>query len=76
MSNIIKKSGELRAFLCDAISQVESGKMDTEKARNITKLAAQVTENLYAEAKVAKLQLELGAEAAKFGSLNLGANEE
>lgn len=68
----ITTSGGLREFLCSAINSVGNGTMETDKARNITKLAAQVTENLYAEAKIAKLQVELGAEASKFGSLNLG----
>ena len=68
----ITTSGELREFLCSAINSVGNGTMDTDKARNITKLSAQVTENLYAEAKVAKLQIELGIEASKFGDLPLG----
>jgi hypothetical protein len=68
----ITTAGELRQFLCSAINAVGNGTMDTDKARNITKLAAQVTENIYAEAKVAKLQLELGAESERFGELQLG----
>lgn len=70
----IKTSGQLREFLCSSINQVANGTMDTDKARNITKLAAQVTENLYAEAKIAKLQIEMEGEASKFGDLSLGAS--
>lgn len=72
----ITTAGELRQFLCSAINMVGNGTLDTAKARDITKLAAQVTENLYAEAKVSKLQIELGAEVAKFGNLKLGSGEE
>ena len=70
----ITTAGELREFLCSAINSVGNGTMDTIKARDITKLAAQVTENLYAEAKVAKLQLEMGEQASKIGGLFLGDN--
>jgi hypothetical protein len=71
----ITTSGELREYLCNAIVFVGNGTIDTDKARNITKLAAQITENVYAEAKVAKIQIELGNEAAKFGDLSLHGNE-
>lgn len=65
------KSGELRALLCESIVRVSEGKMASDDARNIGKLAAQVTENLYAEAKIAALQVELGRTAASFGGLEL-----
>ena len=71
----ITNSGELRDFLCSAINGVANGTFDIKKAREVTKLAAQVTENMYAEVRVAKTQLELGAVAAKFGSLPLGEAE-
>lgn len=72
----IRTSGDLREFLCSAINSVANGTMETNKARDITKLAAQVTENLYAEAKIAKLQIDLGAEASKFGQMNLGPDDK
>lgn len=67
----ITTTSELREFLCGSINSVANGTMDVEKARNITKLAAQVNESLYAEVKVAKTQIELGLEAEKFGDLTL-----
>lgn len=67
----ITSTGELREFLCMAINSVANGTMDTEKARNITKLAAQVNESLYSEVKVAKLSLELGRQSGAFGALAL-----
>ncbi len=71
MSKIVT-SGDLREFLCGAINMVANGTLDVEKARNITKMAAQVTENLYAEAKITKLKIEMGAEVGKLGTLALG----
>ena len=72
----ITNTGELRAFLCSAINAVGNGTMDAEKARNITKLAGQVNESLYAEVKVAKTKIELGVEADKMGGLELGVGNE
>ena len=68
----ITNTGELRDFLCGAINGVANGTFDVNKAKEVTKIAAQINESLYAEVKVAKTQIELGAEAAKFGALNLG----
>lgn len=67
----IKSSGDLREFLCSCINGVANGTVEPEKARNITKLAAQVNESLYAEVKVNKTKIELGEEAGKFGTLPL-----
>lgn len=55
----ITNTGQLRDFLCSAINAVGNGTMDAEKARNITKLAGQVNESLYAEVKVAKTKKSL-----------------
>ena len=71
----IKSSGQLREYLLSCINAVGNGTMDAPKARDITKLAAQVTENLYAEARIAALQIDLKKAASEFGSLNLGDPE-
>ena len=68
----ITTTGELRAYLCEAITNVTNGTMDLDKARAVVKLASQVTENLYAECKMAKLKIDLQMEADKFGSAPLG----
>jgi len=68
----ITNTGELREFLCSAINSVANGTFDVNKAKEVTKIAAQINESLYAEVKVAKTQIELGNEAAKFGDLVLG----
>jgi len=71
----ITNTGELREFLCQAINMVANGQMDTEKARNITKLAAQVNESLYSEVKVQKTKIELGHEADRFGLLGFSSDD-
>jgi hypothetical protein len=72
----ITNTGELRAFLCSAINNVANGTFDVNRAKEVTKLASQVNESLYAEVKVARTQLELGREVAKFGGLQLGEVEK
>lgn len=72
MSKKLKTAGDLREFLCEAIQKVESGVMDFETARNITKLAGQVNESIYAEAKVTKLNIETNKPIGSFGSMQLG----
>jgi hypothetical protein len=54
---------------------VANGTFDVNKAKEVIKLAAQVNESLYAEVKVARIQLELGREVTKFGGLQLGEDE-
>lgn len=71
----IKTTGELREFLCSTINAVANGSMDTDKARNITKLAAQINESIYSEIKVARTMIELGRDSQPLGNLNLGKTE-
>lgn len=72
----ITNTGELRTFLCSAINNVANGTFDVQKAKEVIKLSAQVNESLYAEVKVSRIQLELGREVNKFGSLQLGEQTE
>jgi hypothetical protein len=67
----IQTTGGLREFLASAINNVANGTMDSDKARNITKLAAQINESFYSEIKIAKVQKEMGKEAAELGALPL-----
>ena len=71
MAKQIKTTGELRRFLCDALVKIENGAMDAQTAKEISKMSAQINESLYAEVKVAKIKIELGENAGKFGSLGL-----
>lgn len=68
----IKKSGDLRQFLADSIMAVKNGHMDLHKAREITKLAAQINESFYSEIKIAKTAKELGQVAVGMGELKIG----
>lgn len=72
VSNKIRTTGELRDFLATMIIGVKNGQIEAEKARNITKLAAQVNESLYSEIKAAKTQAELGRDVSQLGELPIG----
>lgn len=69
----ITTTGELREFLASAINSVANGTMDSDKARNITKLAAQVNESFYSEIKIAKVQVEMGKASAELGQLKISS---
>lgn len=75
MSAKIKTTGELRDFLVSMMLGVKNGDLDTDKARNITKLAAQVNESFYSEIKIAKVRMEAGQVATDLGSLRVGTTE-
>jgi hypothetical protein len=65
----IKTTGELREFLANMLLGIKNGDLDEHKARNITKMAAQINESFYSEIKIAKVRMEAGDEAAKLGEL-------
>lgn len=71
----IKTTGDLREFLASAINSVANGTMDTDKARNITKLAAQINESFYSEIKIAKVQIEMDKPTAELGTLPISLGE-
>ena len=71
MKNSISTAGNLRAFLCDAMVDVLEGRLEVDKASVIQKLAAQVNENMYAEAKVAKMRADAGEPLPALGELPL-----
>lgn len=72
MSSRIKTTGELRNFLADLLVGIKNGHVEPERARNITKMAAQINESFYSEIKIAKVQMEAGKEAQQLGALNIG----
>jgi uncharacterized protein (DUF849 family) len=73
----ITNTGQLRDFLCQSINGVANGTLDIHKAKEITKLASKVNESYFAEVKVARLQVDMGAEAAALGTLPIQqANQE
>jgi hypothetical protein len=65
----IESTGQLREFLCSSINSVANGTLDLNKAKEIVKLSAKVNESFFAEVKVARLQHDLGKEAAELGCL-------
>ena len=71
MKDSIQTAGHLRAFLCDAMTDVRSGLLDVDRASVIQKLAAQVNENMYAEAKVSKMRADAGETLPGLGDLAL-----
>lgn len=68
----IQSTQQFRQFLLDAITATSKGDMKPEAAARITKLAAQVNENMYAELKAKKVLKELGEVAPGFGDLRIG----
>ena len=64
-------TGDLRKALIDAIVDVRHGHLDVPRAQSIAKLASQVTESLYAELKVYKMQVDLGKEGSELNTLPL-----
>ncbi len=71
-NNKIKTTGELRDFLATMMLGVKNGDLDLDKARNITKLAGQITESFYAEVKVAKVRAEAGEVLTGLGAMRIG----
>jgi hypothetical protein len=72
----IKTTGQLRQFLADTLVAVKNGQMDPDKARNITKIAAQINESIYSEIKTARVMDELGRQTAEMGNLKIGEDAE
>lgn len=72
----IPTTGSLRDFLAMMMVGVKNGDLDLDKARNITKLAGQINESLYAEVKVAKVRAEAGQIAPPLGKMRIGESED
>lgn len=68
----MKTTGQLRQFLADTLIAVKNGQMDADKARNITKIAAQINESIYSEIKTARVMDDLGRSVAEMGGLSIG----
>ena len=71
----IKTTGQLRQMLAIAAKSVMNGSMDTERATALHKLAKNISDSLYSEAKIAMFHKEIGEPLEKFGDLPLGGNE-
>ena len=66
----------MRDYLVGLMVDVQAGRVNIDKASQITKMAAQVHESLYSEVKIARLKFELTKEAHRFGDLDLGGAPE
>lgn len=71
----ITTTGSLRDFLAQTLLDVKNGDIELDKASRITKIAAQINENLYVEVKVAKIRLEMGDDITELGALPIGEQE-
>lgn len=68
----MKTTGDLRKALAKAAVDVLDGRISIEKAQTLHKLARNITDSLYSEAKIDALQKDLGREVAKFGAMPIG----
>jgi hypothetical protein len=59
----------MREFLANMAVGVKDGTINANDARVVIKAAEKITENFYAEIKVAKTQLELGRKVSDLGQL-------
>lgn len=71
VSDTIQTSGQLRGFLLSTMQKVRDGKLAGKDASVVVKLAQQTTENLYAELKSQRLELDAGRTPAALGELKL-----
>lgn len=68
----LDSTGRVRVMLANSLKGVLNGDMAVDKALAVHKLAKNITDSLYSEAKIAILHKELGITIDKFGQLNLG----
>lgn len=68
----IKTTADLRKFLANAMLGVRDGSLNIHQASQITKLAAQINESIYAEIKTTAVMAVMGKESAQLGELALG----
>lgn len=69
--NPIHTTGDLRKFLADMLDKVERGQVDHATAHTATKIAAQINNSFYAEAKAAVAQWHLGKQVQEIGHMPL-----
>jgi hypothetical protein len=70
MSNVkIKKTGDLRKFLVEAMEKLESGNISVDIGSGLAKLGREVNNSFYAEIEAMRIKKELGQTAEKMGQL-------
>lgn len=68
----IETTGNLRAALAKAITDVTSGSLELDSARTIVKLAAQINESLYSEVRVRQVLADASEATSSMGRLPIG----
>lgn len=68
----IRTTGELREFLVNMMTGVKDGDLPVDKASQITKLAGQVNESIYAEIKATRLAIDAKREYGEMGTMDIG----
>ena len=68
----LQTTGQLREFLAMAMIGVKNGDMTIDKASQIHKLAGQINDSIYSEAKLAAFVSQAGGTAPNLGELPLG----
>lgn len=68
--------GDLRKFLADTIDKVERGDIDDAKARNIAKLAAQINNAFYSEAKIMVIAWQMRSHVFPLGDLPMKVDKD
>ena len=71
MKNSIKTTRELREFITSAMVDVRTGRLDTDKANAINKLAGQVNTSVYGELKAKVVLANMGEETYEHGDLEI-----
>lgn len=73
IKEVIRTSGDIRRALAQAMVDVRTGDLSTEKGMCIAALSKEITSNLQVEVNVAKVRIQLGETGASMGKLtNLG----
>ena len=75
MSQQLRTAGDLRGFLADVLIDIREGRIDTDQANAIGKVAAQINQSLATELATALKVKELSGEEVVPGSLVLGSTE-
>lgn len=71
----IKTAGELRGFLADIMVGIRDGRVDTDNATAIAKVAGQINASLAIEAKTAIEMKRLGSGDYVFGSTQIASGD-
>lgn len=75
MSDRIKNTAQLRAFLLDQMEGLANGKVSIEQGQAMVKLAGAVNASVAAEVNASRLMIESGKAIGDFGHMKLGRGE-